>query len=170
VGAAAARLRLRLAREFRVALGEDFAERYDARMRELVLQGADPRRPAAIAALERFASGAGLLPADRAATADDRAVVAELLAQAKERRVLALRELLEWRAEWIRLGDLRDRESWRELERVAPRGWLLRSRVADADERALAACAAALDGADAGELGLRAFPVVMPRRMRPFFE
>lgn len=173
-GVAAAQLRVQLVRDFSAAIGEDFAERYEAGMRGVVMAGADPMRPAAITALERFVAGAGALPGERAATADDRAVVRELLAQANERRTLALRALLEWRADWIRLGDFRDRDSWRELERVAPRGWLLRARASDADERALAACAAALEGADAGAgvrvLGLDRFPVVMPRRMRPFFE
>ncbi len=172
-GTAAAELRIQIARDLRVALGDAFADRYDARFRDTVAKGCEPRRTAAFAALDRYAAGAGVPEADRLASADIRAVIAELLDGADDRRNAALRQFVEWRAHWVRIGDFGSPESWNELERVSPKGWILRARAADADERALAACEALLDfdGAPAQELrALRMFPVVAPRRMRPNFD
>jgi len=172
-GTAAAELRIDIARDLRVALGGAFADRYDARFRGIVAPGCEPRRTAAFAALDRYAAGAGMVEAERLATADIRVVIAELLDGADDRRNEALREFVAWRAHWVRIGDFGSPTSWNELERVSPKGWILRARAADADERALAACEALLDfdGAPAEELrALRAFPVVPPRRMRPNFD
>ena len=172
-GEDAAALRIALADEFRRAIGDGFADRYEARLRAAVAPRCEPARPAAFMFLDRYAAGNGLGAGERDASADVRAVIAELLDGADERRAAALRRLVAWRARWVRIGEFNDAKSWTELQRVAPAGWLLRARAEDADERALAACESALDfaGAPAAEVrALRSFPVALPRRMAPNFE
>lgn len=171
-GATAVRLRLSLADEFRAALGEDFAARYEAELRDLVVPQCEPRKPEALLDLERFARGAGGNPADPdwIARADDRSVVAQWLTQRDERRAESLRRFVAWRASWVRIGDYAARDAWRQLERASPRGWMLHSRISDANERAIAMCAVALDAAASEEIGLRRFAVVLPRRLKPHFE
>ena len=47
---------------------------------------------------------------------------------------------LAWRGGWISIGDVDSRDDWRRLSRFSPLGWLLWSRLDDADERAIARC------------------------------
>jgi len=171
-GGAAVRLRLALADEFRAALGDEFAARYEAELRDRVAPLCEPKASELVGGLERFARGAGGNPADPdwIVLADDRAVVDEWLAERTERRAESLRRFVAWRANWVRIGDYGDRDAWRQLERASPRGWMLHSRISDADERAIAMCAMALDPAASEELGLRRFAVVIPRRLKPYFE
>ncbi|MEY5060502.1 MAG: hypothetical protein RIS45_423, partial [Planctomycetota bacterium] len=171
-GGAAMRLRLELAAEFRAALGDGFADRYEDGLRELIAPQCEPKAPAAMVALQRFARDSAGDPNDPdwIARSQDRAVVEQLLAQSDERCTRALREFVAWRASWVRLGDYDGRDSWRQLERTAPRGWLLWSRCADAVDRAIAMSSVALDEATVEELGLRRFSVVIPKRIKPYFE
>ena len=171
-GRDALELRLGLAREFRAVIGDAFADRYEQEIREIIAPGCEPVAPAAMVELKRLVEdprGKSTDP-DSVARAQDRLVVKELLEQCDERCTLALREFVTWRANWVRLGDYEGRDSWRQLERTAPRGWLIWSRCADAIDRAIAMSAVALDEATVEELGLHRFSVVIPRRMKPYFE
>ena len=157
-GREAVRLRLELVQELRLAIGEEFASRYESALRELVAPGCEPRPTPAVLALERLSRE------------DGREAVAEIVDRAHARRDEALREFVAWRAQWVRIGDYDGGEAWSQLERTAPRGWLLRSRASDAADRALAASAALLDDSTAAEIGLGRLPVAMPRRMKPYFD
>lgn len=171
-GRDALELRFVLAREFRTVLGDAFADRYEQEIRELIAPGCEPVAPRALVELRRFAQDPRRKPSDPdwIARAQDRAVVQEMLKQCDERCKIALREFVTWRANWVRIGDYDGRDSWRQLERTAPRGWLIWSRCADAIDRAIAMSSVALDEATVEELGLHRFSVVIPRRMKPYFE
>ena len=165
-GAEAAAVRIRIAAELRAALGDEFGDRYDEAVIRRAAPACEPRRPAAYLALQALAQGtrAGDL------APDERAVVSQLLTQAAERRRDALHDFIAWRAGWVRIGEFGTRESWNELERVSPRGWLIRARMADADARAVAACEALLSGGDAAAAPLPGPAIEMPRRLKPYFE
>ena len=87
-------------------------------------------------------------------------------------RLLAAIAALAWRGGWISIGDVDSRDDWRRLSRFSPLGWLLWSRLDDADERAIALCIELLSVdpafadaiADASES-----PLVLPKQMRPYF-
>lgn len=165
-GREAAAIRLRIADELRSALGDEFGDRYIDALLGRAAPGCDPRRPAVNAALAALAGGTRALELEP----DQRAVVLQLLTEAHERRRDARRDFLAWRGEWVRIGEFGSRESWNELERVSPRGWLIRARLADADDRAASACEALLAGQDAVLATLPGPPIAMPRRLKPFFE
>jgi len=160
-GREAVRMRLELVDEFRLAIGDAFAERFEQELREIVAPECEPRAPAAFAALERVVRGR---------KDEGNGGLEAIIGEAGMRRSEALREFMVWRARWVRIGDYEGRDSWNGLERTGPRGWLIRSRAADAIERALARAAPLLDEAAVEETGLRRFPVAMPRRLRPHFE
>ena len=172
-GMAAAQLRFRIADDLRAAQGDMVARAYLTRLRELAEPTIEPQRSPAFGRLDRFGAGIGMNAAQRAASDDLRAVVAELLDQADERRESALHALLRWRSQWIAVGGVDSRERWRELARVGPTGWLLRSRVDDADERAIAQCAALIELDDlraSDDSPANDFPLNLPARLRPYFK
>lgn len=157
VGRRAIAIRLSIVDELRATLGDGFAGRYEERMRNFVARGCEPERPAAITVLLR----------------DPRPGSIELHAQAEQRRASALQRFVRWRSAWTAPMGLDGRDSWKELERIAPEGWVLLSRAADADARAVAAFEAMLDanGALPEELRpLRSFPTVSPLHLVPSFD
>ncbi len=172
-GVAAADLRFQIAEDLRAAQGDFVARAYLTRLRELAEPEVQTRRAAAVMRLDRFAAGIGQGSIERAANEDLRTVLAEHLDQADERANAALNAWMRWRSRWLGGGA---RSDWIELERTGPTGWLWLSRVKDADERAIAACAASLafDGAaQEAEEAVRAtreFPLRLPLRLRPNFD
>ncbi len=171
-GGEAVSLRFAIADELGRVLGPAAKHAFLVRLRELAAPGMEPLRPRAFFRLDRFAAGGGLAPAQRAASTDIRAVVAEFLDGADERRHAAAIAALAWRGGWISIGDVDSRDDWRRLSRFSPLGWLLWSRLDDADERAIALCIELLSVdpafadaiADASES-----PLVLPKQMRPYF-
>lgn len=156
-GPRAIAIRLSIVDELRSALGDRFADRYEERMRNFIARGCEPERPAAMTVLLR----------------DPRAGAIELHAQAGQRRNTALNRFVRWRSAWTAPTGLDGRDSWKELERIAPEGWLLLSRAADADARAIAAFEAMLDAnaAPPEEIrALRVFPTVSPLQLVPAFD
>lgn len=170
-GASAVALRFALADEIGGALGNKAREAYLARFRTLAQPGMDPEQPPAIALLRVFAERAD----DRDAAADERdarLLVALELTQLDEARAEAARALHEWRASWIRAADMGSAGAWDDLARRGAVGSVLRQRVRDADERAIARCEARI----AEELGrARALEVLgrhaprIPVQFAPYF-
>lgn len=170
-GATAVALRFALADEIGGALGTKARDAYLARFRTLAQPGMDPEQPPAIAFLRVFAERID----DRGAAAaerDARLLVALELTQLDEVRARSSRALHEWRASWIRASDMDSAAAWDDLARRGAVGAVLRQRVRDADERAIARCEARI----AEELGrTRALEVLgrhaprIPVQFAPYF-
>jgi hypothetical protein len=172
-GHEAVALRFAIADELGRVLGPAAQHAYLVRLRELAAPGMEPLRARSFFRLDRFAAGVGLPPAQRAASADIREVLAEFLDGADERRHAAAVAALAWRADWIAVGNVDSRDDWRRLSRFSPLGWLLWSRLEDADERAIAVCIELLsvDPAFAGAItDASESPIVLPRQMSPYFD
>lgn len=165
LGAAATAVRIRLADELRSALGDAYGDRLLAAWAERSAPGFDPRRPDALLGLDRLAAGERI-------PEPERAVIVERLDQADERRREALSSAISWRGGWALFGT-DELKSATEAARLAPRGWLLRARVADADDRALAACESVLAEVDRMEDELRSLRSVRAAplmRLSPNFD
>lgn len=138
-GPRATELRFLVADDLRAMLGAEAADAYLDAFRRSVQESLEPRRTPAFAALERLTSAATAEREDRAATASIRARLASVVETADAERRLALLATHRWRSAWVLTGrDLDDDEDWREIAWISPTGALLRARIEDCDERALA--------------------------------
>jgi len=139
IGLAAAELRFAIADDLRVALGDEIAGRYLAALRAKAAPGLDPPESAAFLALDAFAARAKGTPELALAIADT-------LDDADAARESALRAAHRWKLARIPRkveGDA----AWRALWTSSPVGAQLRSRALDANDRAIARCAAILAAA-----------------------
>lgn len=152
-GADAAELRFRIADDLRAVLGDGTGDAFLEALRETHQPEMAPPRPASMSALVRLAAGVGLPPEDSRSSAASRAELAAIVDLAEAERAVALRTAHRWRAGWVTNGrELDASEDWDEAVRMTPTGALLRARIRDVDERAIAAAQAAV-AADAGASG-----------------
>lgn len=159
-------------------LGADVERAYHERWREFAQPGMTPPRAVHFVPLERFAQGAHMEEAERERTALLRTEVDAVLLLAVEHRERALRALHAWRTGTAGIGDVREAAEWESIARFAAAGSLLRSRVRDVDERAIARCETLLatDPATRGSrlatealAAIRRAPLELPVRLAPYF-
>lgn len=160
-GEHAADLRLAILSEARRVLGPEAGDRLESAFRRAVTPGLEAPRATVIEALRDCAENPATEPR-LAATA------AVTIAEADARSARALREALRWRAHTVLANAPTNQEDWAQLSRSAPLGALLRTRAMDADERALAAIAAALEGSELPGWLAQGLEYFEPREVRVF--
>lgn len=125
-------LRFEIVEEIREVLGSEVARAYERCWRSLERPALEQPRSAAVARLEAVAGDAGAETVGGVA-------VRTLLAVSEASRDQALREAHRWRASTVVGGRLETPEQWRRVTFDEPLGAFLYSRVADVDDRAVAA-------------------------------
>ena len=167
-----------IATEIGRVLGADVERAFHERWREFAQPGMTPPRTGHLVSLERFAQGVHMAGSERERTAMLRTEVDAVLLLAVDHRERALRALHVWRTGTAGLGDVRDAADWDSIARFAAMGSLLRSRVRDVDERAIARCEALLvsdaatprsKSATEALAAIRRPPLELPVRLAPYF-
>jgi hypothetical protein len=174
----AVEVRRAIATDIGRVLGADVERAYHERWREYAQPGMTPPRAAHLVPLERFAQGVHMDEAERERTALLRTEIDAVLGLAAEHRERALRSLHTWRTGATGLGAVGNAADWDSIARFAAKGSLLRSRVRDVDERAIAQCEALL-ASDSGPrrsssvsgvlAAIRRAPLELPVRLNPYF-
>jgi len=174
----AVEVRRAIAADIGRVLGAEVERAFHERWREFAQPGMTPPRAGHLVPLERFAQGAHVEMAERERTAMLRTEVDAVLLLAVDHRERALRTLHEWRTSVKGLGDMREAANWESSARFAAMGSLLRSRVRDVDERAIARCEALLatdaatsrsTSATEALAAVRRAPLELPVRLAPYF-
>ncbi len=141
----AVKLRFELVDELEAVLGRAVADAYEESWRGIEQSPLEPPRSSQFERLEaRVHRGVDDVLLDASLRA--------AIAGAQENRRAASRAAHRWRASNVVMGSLRTDDDWRMANFSEPLGALLYSRIADADDRGVAACEAivALVGARAG--------------------
>jgi hypothetical protein len=130
-----------------------------------------PPRARELQLVELFVSGVRLTEKARQETADLRRETSQVLERAAAEREAALRALHSFVSTWMIGASVRSEDDWKAVAlRSAEVAWL-RSRVADADARALSRCEQLLAHHPAAAELLRELeipPIQLPTRLAPY--
>lgn len=170
-GSRAIAVRNEVGSEIGRVLGTAAERAFFEQWRALARPAMTPPRARELQLVELFVSGVRLTEKARQETADLRRETSQVLERAAAEREAALRALHSFVSTWMIGASVRSEDDWKAVAlRSAEVAWL-RSRVADADARALSRCEQLLAHHPAAAELLRELeipPIQLPTRLAPY--